>query len=106
MSPRPDRLWMKCRHCGIAWEYEWEYCPECNRNFGGAEYPAAQSDQELRDISELVQKIHRAFADVKRGSGYTLHQGHLEGCYDTEAKWLAAREKTQKFTGPKFQAGR
>ncbi|MDR3620904.1 MAG: hypothetical protein P4L85_16245 [Paludisphaera borealis] len=93
MSPRPDRQWMNCRHCGGAWEYDWEYCPECSRNFGGAKYPATQSDQEFRDISELVQQIHRAFADVRRGGGYTLHQAHLEGCYDTEAKWLATGEK-------------
>jgi hypothetical protein len=84
---------MKCRHCGAPWEYEWEYCPECKRNYAGAKYPAKQTEDELRDIAQLIQLIHTAFADVTLGGGETLHQAHLEGAYTDEKVWLAARQK-------------
>jgi hypothetical protein len=84
---------LKCRHCNVPWQYEWDYCPECGLNYGGAKYPATQTDQELEDIAELVQLIHKAFAGVMLGGGETLHQADLEGAYSDKKVWLAAREK-------------
>ena len=37
---------MKCRHCGIPWKYDNEYCPRCERNYGGAKYPATQTEKD------------------------------------------------------------
>ena len=85
-------VFMKCRHCGSPWEYVWEFCPQCRRNYGGARYPSTQTDEELRDIQSLIQQIHEAFAEVAIGGGETLHQAHLEGAYTDKAEWLAARE--------------
>ena len=63
-------------------------------NYGGARYPAKQTDEELRDIADRVQQIHAAFAELTLGGGITLHQAHLEGFYDEdEEEWLAARGK-------------
>ena len=64
------------------------------RNYGGAEYPAKQTNEELRDVAERIQQIHEAFAELTLGGGLTLHQAHLEGFYDEdEEEWLAARGK-------------
>ncbi|WP_406694524.1 DUF6714 family protein [Singulisphaera sp. Ch08] len=84
---------MKCRHCGIPWEYEWEYCPQCERNYGGARYPSTQTDEELRDIARMIQQIHIAFADVVLSGGETIHQAHLEGIFGRGERWIAAGEK-------------
>ncbi|WP_165246939.1 DUF6714 family protein [Paludisphaera soli] len=84
---------MQCRHCGVPWEYDWEYCPECNRNYGGAVYPATQTDEELRDVAELIRRIREAFAGVSRGEGETIHQAHLEGIFGRDARWAAEGAK-------------
>lgn len=84
---------MKCRHCGAPWEFEWEYCPRCNRNRGGAEYPAVQTAAELLDVERLIRRIQEAFTEVELGGGETIHQAYLEGAYNRVETWLAAREK-------------
>jgi hypothetical protein len=84
---------MKCRQCNVPWKYDWEYCPECKRNYGGAIYPAKQTDNKLREIDQLIEQIHLAFADVTLGDGESLHQAHLEGAYWDEAVWVAAKQK-------------
>jgi hypothetical protein len=86
-------LSMKCRHCGIPWEYDWEYCPQCERNYGGAKYPATQTEAELRDVERLVRQLRGAFAEVELGGGETIHQAHLEGIFGKGEEWIAAREK-------------
>jgi hypothetical protein len=84
---------MQCRHCGVPWEYDWEYCPECNRNYGGAVYPETQTDAERRDVAELIRRIREAFAGVVRGGGETIHQAHLEGIFGRDARWVAEGAK-------------
>ncbi len=84
---------MKCCHCGIPWEYDYEYCPRCERNYGGAKYPATQTEAELRDIEGLIRQIHEVFAGVELGGGETIHQAHLEGIFGRGKRWLAAGEK-------------
>ncbi len=86
---------MRCRHCDASWKYEWEYCPECHRNYGGAIEPATQTDEELRDIDEADRADqNRLLIDlVTLGDGDSLHQAHLEGAYSDEMEWVAAREK-------------
>jgi hypothetical protein len=84
---------MNCRHCDMPWDAEYEYCPLCQRNYGGAKYPETQTAEELHDVEELIQQIHRAFADVTLGDSETLHQADLEGAYSSESVWLAAGTK-------------
>ena len=101
---------MRCRHCDALWEYDWEYCPECQRNYGGAIYPAKQTDDELREIAELIEQIRIAFVEVTLGKGESLHQAHLEGAYWDDALWLAAKEKDpetrwQKVPDWKIESG-
>lgn len=84
---------MKCRHCDFPWEYDWEYCPQCDRNYGGAKYPATQTETELSDIERLIQQIQGAFAEVVLGGGETIHQAHLEGIDGKGERWLAAGEE-------------
>lgn len=85
---------MRCRHCDNEWELEgWEYCPHCRRNYGGARYPATQTDVELRDIDALILRIRDAFDPIRLGGGQTIHQAHLKGCYNEERVWIAARAK-------------
>jgi hypothetical protein len=85
---------MKCRHCDTPWEHEWEYCPQCERNYGGAKYPAMQTDEELREIDLLLRQIRTAFAGVVLGGGETIHQAHLEGtCSRGAPQWVAEGEK-------------
>jgi hypothetical protein len=83
----------KCPHCGAEWECLMDYCPACHRNYGGAVYPATQTEQERQDIAQLVGQIHRAFDHVVLGGGLSLHQAHLEGAYSDERVFLAARER-------------
>lgn len=72
---------MKCRRCGIPWKYCWEYCLECRLNYGGAKYPATQTDKELSDIEALIGQINRAFNSVTLGGGQSIHQAHFEGIH-------------------------
>lgn len=30
---------LECKHCGLEWDQECEYCPGRHRNFSGVEYP-------------------------------------------------------------------
>ena len=87
---------MKCRHCNSAWEYEWEYCPECRRNFGGAVYPAKQTAQELAEIERLIALIQNAFEGVQLEDGTTIHEAELEGAYSDDRVRIAAREKDKE----------
>jgi hypothetical protein len=83
---------LKCRHCNAVWNRDgWEYCPECNRNFGGAIYPAKQTAEELAEINRLIVLIDDAFADVQIEDGTTLHEADLEGCYLDDSGRIAAR---------------
>ncbi|MEO6811655.1 MAG: DUF6714 family protein [Isosphaeraceae bacterium] len=84
---------MECRHCGIPWAYEWEYCPQCARNYGGTRYPTTQTDKELHDIAGLIRQIHRAFAGVVLGRGETIHQAHLEGVGGRGGRWFEEGRK-------------
>lgn len=87
---------MKCRHCKTEWKYDWEYCPECNRNYGGAVYPDKQTREELSDIDTLIEMIHNAFAGVKLEEGTTIHEAELEGAYDKDEIRWNARGKDQE----------
>jgi CDP-glycerol glycerophosphotransferase (TagB/SpsB family) len=58
---------INCPHCGH--EHEYDYYPNCRRNFGGALYPETQTAQELADTDALIEKIHNAFADVRLDAG-------------------------------------
>ncbi len=58
---------------------EWDYCPQCNRNFGGAAYPETQTSEELKDIKAVIDAIERAFANVRLERGTTIHEADLEG---------------------------
>jgi hypothetical protein len=84
---------MKCRHCNAAWDVEWEYCPQCQRNFGGAVYPEKQTPEELRDIAALAEMIEQAFAGVRLEGGTTIHEAKLEGAYTDDQDRLDARAK-------------
>jgi hypothetical protein len=84
---------MKCRHCDAAWEYDWEYCPECNRNLGGAVYPDRQTPEELAEIELLIRQIQDAFAGTQLEDGTTIHEADLEGCYLKEEERLEGRAK-------------
>ena len=84
---------MKCRHCNAPWEYDWQYCPECNRNFGGAFYPAKQTAEEQAEIELLIKRIQNAFAGTQLEDGVTIHEAHLDGCYLKEEDRLEARAK-------------
>jgi hypothetical protein len=87
---------LRCRHCGAPWQYEWEYCPQCSRNYGGALYPETQTAEEIRDSAELIRRIHAAFDDVALGDGLTLHEADLEGVYLDERVRLEARAKDKE----------
>ena len=90
----PGTASMKCRHCDTRWEHAYEYCPQCERNYGGAKYPATQTDEELREIGLLLQQVRTAFAGVVLGGGETIHQAHLEGtCSRGAPRWIAEGEK-------------
>lgn len=92
MGEAEERL--SCRHCGALWEYpDYEYCPECDRNYGGALYPATQTEKELSDAAKLIESITEAFAGTELGDGVTLHEADLEGAYCNDAVRLAARAK-------------
>ena len=86
---------MRCRHCNVEWEndWEWEYCPACKRNYGGAVYPAKQTPQELADIETLIEIIHQTFAGVMLEDGTTIHEADLEGAYLDEQVRLDSRAK-------------
>lgn len=84
---------MKCRHCGDLWEFDWEYCPKCDRNFGGAVYPEQQTPEELAEIDRLVALIRKAFDGTQLDDGTTIHESDLEGCYLREQDRLDARAK-------------
>lgn len=83
----------KCRHCDAPWEYNWEFCPECSRNFGGALYPDRQSSEEQLEIQLLIKQIKNAFAGTRLEDGSTIHEADLEGCYQYEEDRLEARAK-------------
>jgi hypothetical protein len=84
---------LKCRHCNVPWEYDWEYCPECRRNFGGAVYPEQQTSDELGEIDQLITLIRSAFDGTQLEGGTTIHEADLEGCYLKEQDRLDARAK-------------
>ena len=97
---------MKCRHCNAPWKWNRDYCPECKRNYGGATYPAKQTDEELRDIAERIHQIPAAFAELSLGGGLTIHQANLEDFYDDdEEKWLAAKGKDMESHRAKYRTG-
>jgi hypothetical protein len=65
-------------------------------NYGGARYPATQTEEEIREIESLIRRIHTVFAEVTLGSGKTIHQADHEGCY-TESEWISAGELDPEF---------
>src|SRR5690606_5372169 len=72
---------MRCRHCGAAWDLEYEYCPQCDRNYSGAVYPAQHTAQEIEDAARVAKEIRDAFQSVSLGDGLSLSQADLEGVY-------------------------
>jgi predicted amidophosphoribosyltransferase len=42
----------ECKHCGMEWDQEYEYCPRCHRNFSGAEYPEEISNEEFYNVQK------------------------------------------------------
>jgi hypothetical protein len=84
---------MHCRHCNAPWEFDWEYCPECHRNYGGAVYPESQTNAEATEIGRLIALITEAFRDVQLEDGTTIHEADLEGAYSEDSERLLAREK-------------
>ena len=84
---------MNCRHCNLPWETEYEYCPDCNRNFGGAVYPNFDTPNEVANTNELIAYIQEAFHGVRLGNGQTIHEADLEGCYTDDSVRLNARAK-------------
>ena len=62
---------LKCRHCDAPWEWDWEYCPECHRNFGGAVYPDQHTPEELAKVERLIEQIHAAFSGTLLEDGTT-----------------------------------
>lgn len=102
---------MRCRHCDALWETEWEYCPECHRNYGGAVYPKQQTTEESADGQRLIALIAEAFRDVRLDDGTTIHEADLEGAYiddnvrvsarakDTEVAWIEVPDwKIERFS--------
>ena len=83
---------MRCRHCHAQWTHDWEYCPECNRNYGGAVCPATQTSEEIEETTALIAIIHRVFAGVQLEGGTTIHEADLEGIGNTQAQ-MEARAK-------------
>ncbi len=88
-----DQPRMRCRHCNAPWALEWEYCPECHRNYGGAVYPEKQTARECADVDHLIAVITAAFHGVKLDGGTTIHEADLEGAYTEEHVRIAARKK-------------
>lgn len=82
MTSEPTEL--ACRHCGVIWKWEWEYCPECRRNFGGAIWPEQQTAEELAEIDRLIAVIASAFSGVERGDGTSLHEAWQEYAVDED----------------------
>ncbi|MCF7674601.1 MAG: hypothetical protein K9N23_12970 [Akkermansiaceae bacterium] len=82
-----------CRHCRSVWVYDWEYCPECDRNYGGAVYPALQTEEERMELLVIAAEIEQAFERVQLEDGKTIHEANLEGCYLNEQERMDARAK-------------
>jgi hypothetical protein len=84
---------LSCRHCHTSWKYDWEYCPECNRNYGGAVYPSTQTDEEVSEVKTLISEICEAFDGTTLADGTTIHEADLEGAYSEDSVRLEARGK-------------
>lgn len=83
---------LKCPNCSAIWTSDWEYCPDCNRNYGGAIYPELFSKPELQSIDKTIHIIRDAFKLVELGDGLTIHEADLEG-HDYDGQGEAARAK-------------
>lgn len=82
----------KCPHCLRTWTADWEYCPNCSRNYAGALYPELFSKLELDSADTATDLIRDSFRSVELGDGRTIHVADLEGhCYDGRGD--AARAK-------------
>jgi hypothetical protein len=82
----------RCRYCDAVWTANWEYCPQCRRNYGGAIYPELYSARELESVEKTSSIIREAFRGVELGNGLTIHEADLEG-HDEDGAGEAARAK-------------
>ena len=84
---------MNCRHCKMRWKVEYEFCPTCDKNFGGAIYPNTSTPHEVAEAEKLIAYIRRAFERTRLGNGITIHEADLEGCYTDDSERSHARAK-------------
>jgi hypothetical protein len=74
-------------------------------------YPEQQTEEELREIDQLINLIRDAFSGQQIDDGTTIHEADLEGCYlqdqerldarakDTETDWLEVPDwKIERFS--------
>lgn len=88
----------ECKHCGMEWDQEYEYCPRCRRNFSGAEYPEEISNEELQDRHNVISIIRKAFDNVLIEDGMTIHEADLEGAYTDDSVRIEARKKDNELS--------
>ena len=74
---------MRCRHCGAAWDLEYEYCPQCDRNYSGAVYPAQHTAQEIEDAARVAKEIRDAFHPFPWVADSACHRRILKECTAT-----------------------
>jgi hypothetical protein len=84
---------LECKHCKTKWDIEYEYCPRCQLNYGGAKYPETVTETELREAKTIILEIQEAFKNVKLDGGLTIHQAELEGAFTDQKTKLEARNK-------------
>ena len=60
---------MRCRHCGIPWEYDYEYCPRCEHVTAGPNTRRPRPEAELRDIEGLIRQNPRSIRRGRVGRG-------------------------------------
>lgn len=87
------RKQMRCRHCNAEWDFDWEYCPHCHRNYGGAVCLEQKTQQEISDTERVVAFIQQAFNGVWLEDGTTIHEADLEGAYENDKVRLQAWAK-------------
>jgi len=85
-----------CKHCGLEWDKEYEYCPRCHRNFSGAEYPEEISNEEFQDTKYVESIIRNAFNNVLIEDGMTIHEADLEGAFTDDSVRIEARKKDKE----------
>lgn len=87
-----------CRHCSFIGGGEYDYCPCCNLNYGGAKYPDIESEIEIAEKNILLKCLSVSFANISIGDGMTIHEANLEGAYFDDNVRITARKKDNEVS--------